>query len=56
MDLRSLDGSGRLDAARQHVRKALKGREIRFTKLESDQAPADEKLSFTCITPGGTHG
>ena len=40
MDLRSLDKSGRLDAAWQHVLKAFKGKEIRFTKSESDLALA----------------
>ena len=40
MDLRSLDKSGRLDAAWQHVMKAFKGKEIQFTKPESDLALA----------------
>ena len=40
MDLRSLDKSGRLDAAWQHVLKAFKGKEIRFIKSESELALA----------------
>ena len=36
MDLRSLDKSGRLDAAWQYVMKAFKGKEIRFINPVSD--------------------